>query len=92
MMIERVGNWAWALTPAERLVAVQVAMAQRDGSAIAAKSARRYEAMRVKQAKLIARGVTAGGKMGLGRASRAPHGGPPLAAGQRDAAAQSAAS
>ena len=92
MMIERVGNWAWALTPAERLIAVQVTMAQREGSAIAPKLARRYEAMRVKQAKLTARGVAAGAKMGMGRAPRAPHGGPPVAAGVRDATVQSAAS
>jgi hypothetical protein len=76
MIIERIGNWAWVLTPAERLASVQVTLAQREGDAIEPELAQRYEAMRVKQAKLLARGVTAGGKMGQGRASRAPHAGP----------------
>jgi hypothetical protein len=92
MMIERIGNWAWALTPAERLVAVQVTMAQHEGSEIGAGLARRYEAMRLKQAKLLALGVTAAGKMGLGRASRASPAGPTKAAGARNAATQDAAS
>ena len=86
MMIERIGNWAWALTAAERLIAVQVTAARHEGSAIGPGLAGRYEAMRVKQAKLLARGVAAGGKMGLGRASRAAHTGPAKAAEARDAA------
>lgn len=86
MITGRIGNWAWSLTPAERLVSVQVTAAQHEGAAIGPRLARRYEAMRVKQTKLLARGVAAGGKMGLGRRLSSPHAGPVSAAGAPDAA------
>jgi hypothetical protein len=66
-------------------------MAKHEGSEIEPGLARCYEAMRVKQAKLVARGVVAGGKMGQGRASRATDARQPTAPGAHDAATQGAA-
>jgi hypothetical protein len=77
MIIDRIGNWAWALTPAERLVSVAVTTAQREGTAVGARLARRYEAMRTKQAKLLARGFQASGPQGFGQGSRRTDAAPP---------------
>jgi|GEM_PF-4141155 hypothetical protein len=70
MITDRIGNWAWALTPAERLVSVSVSTAQREGAVIGPRLARRYEVMRIKQAKLLARGFQPGGPHGFGQAQR----------------------
>jgi hypothetical protein len=70
MIIDRIGNWAWALTPAERLVSVTVTAAQREGTPVGTRLAQRYEAMRTKQAKLLARGFLPSGPQGFGQASR----------------------
>jgi len=74
MVIDRIGNWAWALTPAERLVSVAVSAAHREGAALEPRLARRYEAMRTKQAKLLARGYLPSGPQGFGQASRRGNG------------------
>jgi len=60
-MIDRTGKWAWALMPAERLVAVSVSAARQEGMPIGAKLAHHYEIMRIKQAKLLERGFQPGG-------------------------------
>jgi hypothetical protein len=70
MMIDRTGKWAWALTPAERLVAVSVSVARQEGTPIGPKLAHHYEIMRIKQTKLLDRGVQPGGIRGFAHASR----------------------
>jgi len=55
MMIDRTGKWAWALTPAQCLVAVTVSAAQQEGTPIAPK---------------LERGFQPGGSRGFTHASR----------------------
>jgi hypothetical protein len=51
---KRIGNWAWALSGEERLVAAFIVRAQGDKSRIGAKMKRRYDLMQEKQRKLSA--------------------------------------
>lgn len=58
---KRLGKWVWALSAEEGLTVVLVQSAQRDRTPLGGNLKRRYEAMLVKQRKLLARGKTGGG-------------------------------
>lgn len=57
---KRIGNWCWALSAEEGLTVVLVQSAQRDRTPLGRNLQRRYEAMLVKQRKLLARAKSGG--------------------------------
>lgn len=57
MMGKRTGQWAWALSAAERLTAARMEQARGDGPKPNQKVQRAHRAMLAKQAKLLARGT-----------------------------------
>lgn len=61
MMAKRIGKWAWALSAQERVTAAVVDAARGDVEGTSARTRRAYDAMMVKQKKLLARQNQNGG-------------------------------
>jgi hypothetical protein len=68
MMTKRIGNWAWTLSPQERVTAAIVDAARGDTGAFSTRVRRAHDAMVTKQKKLLARQKSDGTAVAGGRA------------------------